>query len=119
MLVTASQQKGYLEESEQELISRVFGFADIKADEVMVPRTEMVALPATATLAEVTETVAESGHARYPVYGEDLDDILGCFTSRISTGSRFAGGKGRSICGGWCGRRSSSIRRRRSTSCWR
>jgi putative hemolysin len=79
MLVTASHQKGYLEESEQELISRVFGFHDIKADEVMVPRTEMVALPATATLTEVTETVAESGHARYPVYGEDLDDILGIF----------------------------------------
>lgn len=79
MLVTASQQKGYLEESEQELISRVFEFHDIEADEVMVPRTEMISLPATATLNEVTATVAESGHARYPVYGEDLDDIIGIF----------------------------------------
>lgn len=79
MLVTASQQQGYLEESEQELISRVFGFADIEADEAMVPRTEIVALSANATLAEVTETVASSGHARYPVYGNDLDDIIGIF----------------------------------------
>lgn len=79
MLVTASQQQGYLDESEQELISRVFGFADIEADEVMVPRTEIVALAATATQAEVTETVAASGHARYPVYDEDLDDIIGIF----------------------------------------
>ncbi|MEA2512618.1 MAG: magnesium and cobalt exporter, family [Thermomicrobiales bacterium] len=79
MLVTASQQQGYLEESEQELISRVFGFADIEADEAMVPRTEMVVLPATATLPEVTATVAESGHARYPVYDTDLDDIIGIF----------------------------------------
>jgi CBS domain containing-hemolysin-like protein len=79
MLVTASQQQGYLEESEQELITRVIGFADIKADEVMVPRTEMVVLSAAATLAEVTETVAASGHARYPVYGDHLDDIIGIF----------------------------------------
>jgi putative hemolysin len=79
MLVTASQEKGVIEESEQELIVRVFGFADVHADEVMVPRTEMEALPATATQAEVTEAVARSGHARYPVYGEDLDDIIGVF----------------------------------------
>jgi CBS domain containing-hemolysin-like protein len=79
MLVTASQQQGYLDESEQELITRVFGFSDIEADEVMVPRTEIVALSAKATQAEVTETVAASGHARYPVYDEDLDDIIGIF----------------------------------------
>lgn len=79
MLVTASQQQGYLEESEQELITRVFGFADIEADEVMVPRTEIVALSARATLQEVMETVATNGHARYPVYDEDLDDIIGIF----------------------------------------
>src|SRR3712207_1554193 len=74
MLVTASGQQGFLEESEQELITRVFGFHDIEADEVMVPRTEMVALSATATQGEVTATIAQSGHARYPVYGEHLDD---------------------------------------------
>jgi CBS domain containing-hemolysin-like protein len=82
MLVTASQQKGFLEPSEQELITRVFSFHDIHADEVMVPRTEMVAIPATATLKEVTEIVAQHGHARYPVYGEDLDDIIGIFHAK-------------------------------------
>ena len=82
MLVTASREGGILEDSEQEMIVRVFGFADIDADEVMVPRTEIAALPTTATLAEVTATVAESGHARYPVYGEGLDDILGVFHAK-------------------------------------
>src|SRR5579884_1489033 len=52
MLVTASREKGILEESEQQMIVRLFGFADIQADEVMVPRTELVALPADASLAE-------------------------------------------------------------------
>jgi CBS domain containing-hemolysin-like protein len=79
MIVTASQEKGVIEESEQELIVRVFGFADVHADEVMVPRTEMEALPATATLDEVTAAVSRSGHARYPVYDRDIDDVIGVF----------------------------------------
>ncbi|HEY8447435.1 MAG TPA: hemolysin family protein [Thermomicrobiales bacterium] len=82
MLVTASHQQGFLESSEQEMISRVFSFHDIRADEVMVPRTEMIAFPATASLEEVTKIVAQHGHARYPVYGEDLDDIIGIFHAK-------------------------------------
>jgi CBS domain containing-hemolysin-like protein len=82
MLVTASREKGILDESEQDLIVRVFGFADVLADEVMVPRTEMAALPADATLDEVTRVVAEHGFARYPVYGESLDDIIGVFHTK-------------------------------------
>jgi putative hemolysin len=79
MIVAASQEKGVIDESEQELIVRVFGFADVHADEVMVPRTEIEALAATATLDEVTALVARAGHARYPVYDRDIDDVIGVF----------------------------------------
>jgi putative hemolysin len=82
MLVTASHQGGFLEQSEQEMINRVFGFADIPAEQVMVPRTEIDAIQADATLDEVTQIVAQTGHARFPVYGENLDDILGIFHSK-------------------------------------
>ena len=82
MLVTASREKGILEESEQEMIVRVFGFGDVRVDEVMVPRTEMMALPADATLSEVTREVATAGHARYPVYDTSLDDIVGVFHAK-------------------------------------
>lgn len=89
MLVTASQQKGFLEASEQEMIERVFQFADIMADEAMVPRTEMVALSLDSSYDEVLQTVLESGHSRFPVYREDLDDIAGMFYSKdlLRTGS--------------------------------
>jgi putative hemolysin len=93
MIVTASQEKGIIEESEQELIVRVFGFADVHADEVMVPRTEMEALPATATLDEVTSIIARTGHARYPVYDRDVDDIIGVFHAKDLY--RFQAGAGR------------------------
>lgn len=82
MLVTASQQSGFLEQSEQEMINRVFGFADRLTEEVMVPRTEMEALQVDASFEEVVTVIATSGHARYPVYGESLDDILGIFHAK-------------------------------------
>ncbi|MCC6793411.1 MAG: HlyC/CorC family transporter [Thermomicrobiales bacterium] len=82
MLVTASQQSGYLEQSEQEMINRVFTFADHFTEEVMVPRTEMEALQVDASFDEVVRTIASSGHARYPVYGESLDDVLGIFHAK-------------------------------------
>ena len=43
MLVTASQEAGVLEEQEEQMLHRVFGFADLTAGQVMVPRTELVA----------------------------------------------------------------------------
>lgn len=79
MLVTASQQGGFLEASEHEMINRVFGFADVLAEQVMVHRTEMEVFHIDDDLHEVTSRVAISRHARYPVYGENLDDILGVF----------------------------------------
>ena len=82
MLVTASQQSGFLEQSEQEMIERVFQFADIMADEAMVPRTEMVGLDIEAGYDDVLATVLDSGHSRFPTYREDLDEIIGIFYSK-------------------------------------
>jgi len=77
MLVTASRQAGVLEESEEDMIERLFTFADIHAHEVMVPRTEMVAVPATATVGQVLELAGRTSHSRFPVYETTPDDIVG------------------------------------------
>jgi magnesium and cobalt exporter, CNNM family len=77
MLVTASQEAGVLEEEEEQMLHRVFGFSDLSAGQVMVPRTEMVAVSLDASLASVADTVARSGHPRLPVYRKNLDDIAG------------------------------------------
>ena len=82
MLVTASHQRGFLDESEQEMINRVFSFAELLAEQVMVPRTEIAAIPIDASIDEMEKIVAESGHARFPVYGENLDDIRGVFHAK-------------------------------------
>lgn len=77
MLVTASQEAGVLEEEEEQMLHRVFAFSDLTAGQVMVPRTEMVALPIDAPLNVVAETAARGGHAKLPVYRKDIDDIVG------------------------------------------
>jgi CBS domain containing-hemolysin-like protein len=82
MMITASHQKGILDENEEAMINRVFGFAEMVTDQVMVPRTEIEAIPIRATLDEVVKVVADSGHSRYPVYGENLDDLRGVFHAK-------------------------------------
>ena len=77
MLVTASQEAGVLEEEEEQMLHRVFGFSDLTAGQVMVPRTEMVALRLDASLVEIADTLARGGHSRLPVYRKSLDDIVG------------------------------------------
>jgi CBS domain containing-hemolysin-like protein len=77
MLVTASQQAGVLEEDEEQMLHRVFHFAEFTAAEMMVPRTEMAAVKADAPVAEVVDLVWRGRHTSLPVYRGELDDIIG------------------------------------------
>ena len=77
MLVTASQEAGVLEEQEEQMLHRVFGFADLTAGQVMIPRTELVAVPDETPLPELVTRIAQGRHSRLPVYRGDLDDVIG------------------------------------------
>jgi putative hemolysin len=77
MLVTASQEAGVLEEREEQMLHRVLGFADLTAGQVMVPRTELVAIEANASMEVFLDLVTRTGHPRLPVYRENLDNVIG------------------------------------------
>jgi putative hemolysin len=77
MLVTASQEAGVLEEQEEQMLHRVFGFADLTAGQVMIPRTELVAVAADTPVRELIVQIARGHHTRLPVYRTDLDDVIG------------------------------------------
>jgi CBS domain containing-hemolysin-like protein len=77
MLVTASREKGVIEEEEQEMLHKVFEFADKDAVDVMVPRPDVVAVPVDLAVQEVLRLVLSHPFTRYPVYEGDLDDIVG------------------------------------------
>jgi CBS domain containing-hemolysin-like protein len=76
-LIESSRQSGHVEEQEQKLINRVFDFTDAEVREAMVPRTEVEAIPVTASLAETKQAFRTHGYSRLPVYREKLDDIVG------------------------------------------
>jgi CBS domain containing-hemolysin-like protein len=77
MLVTASREKGVLEAEEQEMLHKVFEFADKDAADVMVPRPDVVAVSVELPVAQILHVVLDHPFTRYPVFDEDLDDILG------------------------------------------
>jgi CBS domain containing-hemolysin-like protein len=76
-LIDVSRQSGYLESEEQQLIHKVFDFSDAEVREAMVPRPQVTALPSTATLDDVRGAFLTGGYSRLPVYGKNLDDIVG------------------------------------------
>lgn len=77
MIVSASTEAGVLEPKEEELIHRVFQFADLTANRLMVPRTEVIGLQLAAPRSEIEAILNEHGFTRYPVYDGSLDNIVG------------------------------------------
>jgi putative hemolysin len=77
MLVTASQEAGVLEEQEEQMLHRVFDFADLAAGQVMVPRTELSAVAADASADVLIAQMVRDNRSRLPVYRADLDDVIG------------------------------------------
>jgi CBS domain containing-hemolysin-like protein len=70
-------EQGLIEEEGRKLLQSIVDFGDTLVREVMTPRPDMVATAATATLGEVRALFEEQEYSRIPVYGENLDNILG------------------------------------------
>ena len=77
MLVSQSTQHGEIEEQEQEMLYKVFDFADKEVADVMVPRPQVVALSIDLPPEQALEAVMDSPYTRYPVYRESLDTVVG------------------------------------------
>jgi CBS domain containing-hemolysin-like protein len=86
-LVSDDEDEDYEEEDEddreeRELISSVIEFGDTIVREVMVPRTDMITLPADATTDDAVDLVLEAGRSRIPLTGENIDDVTGLLYAR-------------------------------------
>lgn len=76
-LVRRSASAGLLEADTASLLNRSLTFARLSADDVMTPRPSVQALQADETAEDVVDLARTTGHSRFPVYGESMDDILG------------------------------------------
>lgn len=77
IMIEVGKEQGVLGEDERMLLHRIFEFGDLKMEDVMVPRDQMVCVPKGATHEEVLTVLTEQGHSRVPVYGDTPDRIIG------------------------------------------
>jgi putative hemolysin len=76
-LIREGRKSGIFESSEEDLIHSVFRFTDTVVKEVMVPRTEIVAVETGSSIDAILRTMNAKGFSRLPVYSETVDDIIG------------------------------------------
>jgi len=70
-------EQGDLSPIERQMLRNLLHFSEHDADDVAIPRGAIVAVPASASFADLVATFAEHGHSRMPVYGDSLDEIVG------------------------------------------
>lgn len=76
-MVNVSHEEGVLQVEERKMLNNVFDFRQSRAREVMTPRTDICALPDTATYSEAVDMFKAEKFSRLPVYRENIDDIIG------------------------------------------
>ena len=81
-MVEEGEESGAIQSNEKEFIENVFEFDNTTAKDVMLHRTDMVTLSVDAEEGEILDAIRQSGLSRFPVYGEDVDDIVGVLSTR-------------------------------------
>jgi len=76
-IIENSEQAGIIDEGEGEMLHSIFTFGDTIVREIMVPRTDMVSCPTSASLAELLDAIIASGHSRIPLFEGSNDRIVG------------------------------------------
>jgi len=77
MLLSIGEKEGVIEHEEREMISSVFKFGDLKAEQVMTPREKMICVEAGETVENTVARIKDSGRSRLPVYDQNLDNVVG------------------------------------------
>jgi magnesium and cobalt transporter len=81
-LLRDTEQDGLIAADTLRMMEGAIAVSDLSVGDVMVPRSQMVALSAELPFMELMAQVVESGHSRFPVHGEDRDEILGILLAK-------------------------------------
>ena len=81
-MVEEGEESGAIHSNEKELIETIFEFNNITAEDVMIHRTDMVTLALDEEEDVILDTIRQSGLSRFPVYQNDVDDIVGILSTR-------------------------------------
>lgn len=81
-LLRDAQSDGLIAADTLTMMEGAIAVSDMTVGDVMIPRSQVVSLPAEARLVDLMRMVVESGHSRFPVHGEDRDEILGILLAK-------------------------------------
>jgi magnesium and cobalt transporter len=81
-LLRDAQADGLIASDTLRMMEGAIAVSELTVGDVMIPRAQMIALAADASLLELMKQVVESGHSRFPVHGEDKDEILGILLAK-------------------------------------
>lgn len=76
-LIEVGEEEGLLATDERDMLHNILKYTDLNARDIMTPRTDIVTLPLQATREDILRTSRESALSRFPVYGDDIDDVRG------------------------------------------
>ena len=91
LLAVEAADEGEITDGDRELIERVFRFGDRRADDIMVPRPDVVAVRVGTSIGDALELALEAGHRRLPIYAGDLENITGVVRLRDLIAARDDG----------------------------
>ena len=77
-----AQENGLIGTDTLKMLEGALAVSELQVGDIMLPRSQMVSLPADAAFTDLMAMVVESGHSRFPVHGEDKDDILGILLAK-------------------------------------
>lgn len=92
-MINEGHEQGVIQASEAEMISNIFEFGDKEAQDIMTHRNSIVAIDGTVTLKDAISFMLEGTNSRYPVYEENLDQIIGIL--HLKDAMRFSGDESR------------------------
>lgn len=82
LMVDASEEDGNIQADEKEMIENIFEFNNTTAAEIMVHRTDMSAISIDDSFEDIIKTINETGFSRFPIYENDIDNIIGILSTR-------------------------------------
>lgn len=81
-LIEAGARSGSVEQTEAELLDKVFRFGDQQVQQIMTPRTEIVWVAQGTTFEQFLTLYKEHSHTRFPVFGENIEDVQGALSNK-------------------------------------
>ncbi len=81
-LLSTAKDNGILDQEAFQMMSGVVAVSDMQARDIMIPRAQMVVIEKDESLNEFLPKIVESGHSRFPIIGEDKDDVVGILIAK-------------------------------------